>query len=578
MDRELMERKLNLKPNDFRGWSDIPPEQLEQPHDPWREYTGESTRDNILGQYRFLFDTWHIAEPSKHRTADHDEPLIQAKYNLLRGQSEAGQFDFPKHHPSQTLPEQPLNFDKRMKETFGHPYQGLASQQQQEFDVVQNNDTADAVVAEIMGKEKKTPTGGASQLQNMIQKHFDQFEEEDEDPEETDEPSNPNQFAKTLPLTEKRGEVLQLKKMIQEISSSLGRESAGSASFSSLRMETLNSGLRTLEEHGTQIKRKNLEEMRAMLESAIRGIIGNPSLFAGGNIPKIRLILIFYIYILKLLETYQNQKRDDALQAYMESLVDAKLGSLESFLSQLGRWSRLSNQERRKLLTLLRGIDESTLQQEEKEDEASQHSPNDQKKQLLNRIQSGEEQADASQLKNKFNQKDLIWKIQQMGLKPQKSNTKEGMIKRIRGDSGQQGQTQQSGQAQPAEEPQQVGEEKTDEEEQQEQGGAKNPFKEVKKGIDFLKNLGNAGKDHGIGSKDFQSEDEIDALQLASPEEKKKMKQKFRKKQKQKKKGNKGKKKGKKKGGNQSDFAPMPMPNFPNKQGGKKSSLAKRLK
>ena len=340
---------MNVLPSDktLRNYSSLDKSQIIKPHSPFPK-NDISTRQPIKGQYRFLSDTPYISNvPNSLSNPKFENPLKQAKYNLQKNQIESKeQFNYYSlPQSSQVTPKKGIRFDG-----FGKQEPNLLSdiynQQLKNINYAKNHQTTSVIHPGSNQKEggaKKQSNisslqPGRSKIEQLILSHAQTFSPNNEGNEDNNITSSEN-LKKTLPLSENRGEINQIKNVIQQMNFAVKK--SGKLAQSAFEVENLQKVINTLESIGEKLSKKELQNLRSTIESLFKNA-SKASLIHSDNPPKVRLLLIFYLYVLKLLQTYDNQKRTSALEIYMDDLTNTDLSGLISLSQTLKPYSHLS--------------------------------------------------------------------------------------------------------------------------------------------------------------------------------------------------------------------------------------------
>jgi hypothetical protein len=352
----------DILPSDktLRNWSSLDKSQIIKPHSPFPK-NDISIRTPIKGQYRFLSNSPYISDVAHSSSnPNFDNNLKQAKYNLQKNQIQSKeQFNYYSlPQSSQVTPKKGIRFDGYGKQE-PNLLSDIYNQQIKNINYAKNHQTTSVIQPGSNQKEggaKKQSNisslqPGRSKIEQLILSHAQTFSPNNEGNEDTNITSSEN-LKKTLPLSENRGEINQIKNVIQQMNFAV--KNSGKLAQSAFEVENLQKVINTLESVGEKLSKKELQNLRSTIESLFKNA-SKASLTHSDNPPKVRLLLIFYLYVLKLLQTYDNQKRTSALEIYMDDLTNTDLPGLISLSQTLKPYSHLSMTDWDKIDSLVKG-------------------------------------------------------------------------------------------------------------------------------------------------------------------------------------------------------------------------------
>ena len=119
----------------------------------------------------------------------------------------------------------------------------------------------------------------------------------------------------SAPLSEKRGEMIRMKQILQEIKTVLQQSKQALAS---VKTESINFLITSIEEVGTELPKKSVEELLSLVRSIFE--LPNPATVKG-NLPKFRLLLIFLLYTSQLNVSFNTAEREAKMKSYFDALI-----------------------------------------------------------------------------------------------------------------------------------------------------------------------------------------------------------------------------------------------------------------
>ena len=147
----------------------------------------------------------------------------------------------------------------------------------------------------------------------------------------------------SAPLSEKRGESIRMKQILQEIKALLQQSTK---SLTNIKSETLNFLINSIEEVGLELPKQTVEQLLTLVRSIIN--LSSTQLITS-NKSKYRVLVIFLLYTGKLNESFNTSQREAKLKAYFDRLIDLNLSGLVDEIKENKNQLRLSDNDVQKL-------------------------------------------------------------------------------------------------------------------------------------------------------------------------------------------------------------------------------------
>ena len=150
----------------------------------------------------------------------------------------------------------------------------------------------------------------------------------------------------SAPLSEKRGESIRMKQVLQEIKALLEQSPK---SLTNIKSESLNFLINSIKEVGLELPKQTVEQLLTLVRSVIN--LSTPSLISS-NKSKYRVLVMFLLYTGKLNDSFNTSQREAKLKAYFDRLTNLNLSGLVNEIEENKNQLRLSDNDVKKLSSL----------------------------------------------------------------------------------------------------------------------------------------------------------------------------------------------------------------------------------